>query len=1146
MEIFDMLKKELLNRILVLDGAMGTSIQRLGLSGLDYCLGDRGITGESLMGNNELLTLSRRDVIEVIHNEYLKAGSDIITTNTFNANSISQADYGTESLCYELNFEGARLARRCADMFAAGGKPRFVAGSVGPTNKSASFASDSGDGSKRAVTFDQLFSAYKEQIEGLVDGGCHIILIETVFDAINAKAALVAANCVFREKGTRLPVMVSTTVADKSGRTLSGQTLEAFAYTIRHENIISMGLNCSFGPKELMPYVKELASISDKFISVHPNAGLPDELGRYSLTPDNMAAYIKELALSGAINIAGGCCGTTSEHIEVITNALSDIKPRSLPTFEKRTVYCGLEPFYLSKENNFFNIGERTNVAGSKRFARLIQEKNYDEAIKVAYEQVENGALAIDVNFDYALIDAPKEMTTFLSMIALVPEIARVPVMIDSSDWETVLSGMKAIQGKQIINSISLKDGEELFIKKAETVKEFCCAVVVMAFDEQGQGDSYERKTAILKRAYDILVNKVNFPPEDIIFDPNVLTIGTGLKEHDNYAVDFINTVKYIKENLPYAKVSGGVSNLSFAFRGNNTVREVIHSIFLYHAISAGLDMGILNTTGLPSYDHIEPELKRLAEDLILNKESKSIDALTNYAGKDGYENEAHKKVVEWRQYSPGDRLCYAVVKGDDSYVEADITDSLKVFSSPVEIIEKPLMDGMNKVGQLFADGKMFLPQVLRSAGVMKKAVSILTPKINEHLKSSKKDRKSGKILLATVKGDVHDIGKNIAGIVLSCNGYEIIDIGVMAKPDDIIKAAKDETADIIGVSGLITPSLKEMGILAEKLEHEGMDVPLIVGGATTSELHTAVKLWPLYNGGVVHVSDASVSVAVAGNLIHNKTEYLTQLKTRYEQISKDYEETGGQRVSIRYAREHRFICDFETDITIPQNVGTTVYNHYNIKELRKHINWKQFFAAWELTGNEAGRTDELERLRNDAEKMLDSFERDGSVSANAVIGFFPANAVDDSVFVYKEKGKPVVFNMDRQTVKNNEDVYISLADFIAPKDSGYEDYLGGFAVSVFDKVTAEAPYEQILRATLCDRLAEAFSELLGNNAGGIRPAFGYSCLKEHAAKQELFGLLEAEKNIGAGLTETFMMKPKSSTCGLYFTNKKARYFNIK
>lgn len=1180
--LIEILKK----KIVVLDGAMGTSIQ-------NYNLNEKDFRGDLLKdfhkdqkGNNDILSITKPEVIKEIHRSFLEAGSDIIETNSFNSTSISQEDYDLAHLVYDLNYHSAKIAREVADEFTAMNpdKPRFVAGSIGPTNKTASLSPDVENPGYRNITFDDLVDSYSDQIGALVDGGVDCLLIETVFDTLNCRAAIVAANNVYKLKGFTLPIMISGTLTDKSGRTLAGQKLEAFAQSVRNENVISIGLNCSFGGADLIPFIKELADTQDLYISCYPNAGLPNVLGEYDEIPSITAKYIKELASEKKVNIVGGCCGTTAEHIKAIAEVVEGVEPRTIPNIKKESIYCGLEIVRSNKENNFINIGERTNVAGSAKFARLIREKKYEEALSIAKEQVENGAQIIDVNFDDGLLDSAKEMEYFLRLIASEPDIASRPIMIDSSRWEVVEAGLRSIQGKPIVNSISLKNGEQEFLNHAKVVKDFGAAVVVMAFDENGQADTYERKISICKRAYDLLVNKLNFPPEDIIFDPNILAIATGIEDHDNYAVDYINATKWIKENLPYAKVSGGVSNLSFSFRGNNTIREDMHSVFLYHAIEAGMDMGIVNPGMIQIYDDIPKDLLRLVEDVVLNKHKDAAERLLDKA--EDYKtgnvvNNTNKNL--WRENSLNDRLSYALVKGITEYLEEDLGQAIKEYPKPLSIIEGPLMDGMTRVGKLFGDGKMFLPQVVKSARVMKKAVSYLLPYIEKEKKQGETSS-AGKILLATVKGDVHDIGKNIVGVVLACNNFEIIDLGVMVPCEEILDKAIKENVDIIGLSGLITPSLDEMCHVAIEMEKRKMNIPLIIGGATTSKAHTALKIDPNYSGAVIYGYDASKTVEISKNLLGtNKNEYIKAIKDEYEEVRKNYNSHENKMISLEKAKENSFKIDWvNREISKPNFIGIKEVKDYSVSDLRPYIDWTFFFIAWEMKKlypdilEDSVYGKEAKKIFDDANKMLDFIEENNIIDIKGVFGIFEANSNGDNIEVYtKDKSQTTIFNLLREQREKSNGEYLCLSDFVAPKESGKEDYLGGFIVTAGLGADAYAKkledegdsYNAIMLKLVCDRLAEAFAEKLHEDIRkiywgydpdenlsmkeifkasyrGIRPAFGYPSLIDQSQMKKLFNILDGEKVTGVKLTESYMMDPVSSVCGLYFASEDSRYFN--
>ncbi|MCF6241216.1 MAG: methionine synthase, partial [Bacteroidales bacterium] len=948
---------ELEKRVLVLDGAMGTMIQNYKLTEKDFRAERFKNHPVELKGNNDLLSITRPDVIKAIHEEYLNAGADIIETNTFNATSISLADYQMEDLAYEINFQSAKIAKEAADKFTGQNptKPRYVAGSMGPTNKTASMSPDVNDPGFRAVSFDDLVQAYSEQIKGLLDGGADILMVETIFDTLNAKAALFAIEQILEERNLLdFPVMVSGTITDKSGRTLSGQTLEAFLNSVSHIKLLSIGLNCAFGAHDLRPYVEELAHKSPFFISAHPNAGLPNELGEYDESPQKMSLQIKDYLDNQYVNIIGGCCGTTPAHIKEIAELAQHANTHKVKINEHKTRLSGLEALSIDTNNNFINIGERTNVAGSRKFARLIREEKYEEALSIARQQVENGAQIIDVNMDDAMLDAEKEMVKFLNLVMSEPDIAKVPIMIDSSKWSVIEAGLKCLQGKAIVNSISLKEGEEVFIEHARKIKRYGAATIVMAFDEQGQASTYERRIEICKRSYDILTQKVNFPPEDIIFDPNILTIATGMPEHNNYALDFIKTVQWIKENLPYAKVSGGVSNLSFSFRGNNVVREAMHSVFLYHAIKAGMDMGIVNAGMLQIYDEIPKDLLVLVEDVVLNRHPNAADKLIEYAATVQQGGKTQKTQDDWRTKQVNESLKHALIKGITDFIEEDVEEARKNHRLALEVIEGPLMDGMNVVGDLFGSGKMFLPQVVKSARVMKKAVAVLLPYIEEEKLQASDSSSAGKVLLATVKGDVHDIGKNIVGVVMQCNNFEVIDLGVMVPAEKILEVAEQEKVDLVGLSGLITPSLEEMVHVAKEMKRRGMNIPLLIGGATTSKLHTAVKIAPNYDGGIVHVIDASKSVGVSASLISKEVKdgFIHEINEEYEQIRQKHSEKTAKLVSFEFAKEHKFKINWqEKDIKKPQFTGTKVFEDYSLKEISKFIDWTFFFHAWDITG---------------------------------------------------------------------------------------------------------------------------------------------------------------------------------------------------
>ncbi|MDR0724760.1 MAG: methionine synthase [Prevotellaceae bacterium] len=1184
------IKNELSKRILTLDGATGTMMQRHNLLEEDF----RGDIFKAhsipLKGNYDVLSLTRPDIVKSVHEAYFDVGADIVETNSFSANRISQADYALEEFAYRINFEAARIARETADTYTNRnpGKPRFVAGSIGPTNRTASMSPDINNPAFRAVTFDMLVEAYSEQVRGLWDGGADVLLIETAFDTLNVKAALYAVSELQRERGRKIPVMVSATITDRSGRTLSGQTVESFFCSISHFDILSIGINCALGAEQMKPYVEQLSSIATCFVSVHPNAGLPNQFGQYEQTPEAMAEKIGEFVENKWVNIVGGCCGTTPDHIRAIGNIVAKSKsirkPLELSDKERGYLHLsGLDELVITPEINFVNIGERANVAGSRKFARLIREEKYDEAIEIVREQVENGALVIDVNMDDAMLDAEKCMTHFLNTIASEPDVIKLPVMIDSSKWEVIEAGLKCVQGKSIVNSISLKEGETVFKQRAEKIREYGAAAVVMAFDEKGQADSFARKTEICKRAYYILVNELDFPPQDIIFDPNILSIATGIEEHDNYAVDFINTVKWIKENLPYAKISGGVSNLSFSFRGNNVVREAMHSVFLYHAVGAGMDMGIVNAGMLQVYDEIPSDLLELVEDVVLNRRKDATERLIEAAGNltTSDTGQQSKSPDNRSELSLEERIATALVKGIDAHIVEDMDEALLKYKRAIDIIEKPLMDGMNRVGDLFGAGKMFLPQVVKSARVMKRAVAHLQPVIEAQ--KSEAGKSAGKILLATVKGDVHDIGKNIVAVVLSCNNYEIIDLGVMTPSQKIVETAIAENVDIVGLSGLITPSLDEMIHVAAEMELHGLKIPLLVGGATTSKLHTAMKISPAYSGPVIQVKDASRSVPVAGALLSGEKEkFVEKIRQEYQQLSETY---NTQRQNVKYltveqARANAFKIDWQAQPPVKPLVRGTHLLNVSVRELREYINWDFFFMLWQLKGRYPAILDnpeyggEARKLWSDAQLMLDRMAN--YVRPSAVFGIYPANSVGDDIAVSADDREYLFYNL-RNQMDNKGAPNICLSDFIAPKDSGLEDYLGAFVVTAglgLDELlqkfrNANDDYSAIMAKALADRLAEAFAEylhkeirtkywgyakdenlsipdLLKGEYSGIRPAPGYPTSPEHSEKKELFALLDAENNIGVHLTESFMIQPAASICAFVFAHPQSKYFRVE
>lgn len=1196
------IREELNKRILIIDGAMGTMIQPYGLSEADF-RGERFINHPcEVKGNNDLLNITQPLIIKEIHEAYLEAGADIIETNTFSSQVISMADYQMESLVYELNFEGARIAREAATQFTHKNpaKPRFVAGAIGPTNRTASLSPDVNDPGYRAVTFDDLVNAYYEQVRGLIDGGADVLLIETIFDTLNAKAAIFAIIQYENElkaagkRSESIDIMISGTITDASGRTLSGQTVEAFLNSINHGNILSIGLNCALGAKEMRPHIEELSEKAGCYVSAYPNAGLPNEFGGYDEQPHETAHLIEDFIESGFVNIVGGCCGTTPKHIRCIADKAAKAKPRKVPKPEPFLRLSGLEPITYTPDSVFMNIGERTNVTGSPKFAKLILSGDFEAALSVARQQVEGGAQVIDVNMDEGMLDSEAAMTRFLNLIASEPDIAKLPIMVDSSKWSVIEAGLKCLQGKGIVNSISLKEGEDLFKERATTIMHYGAAVVVMAFDEVGQADSYERRIEICKRSYDILVNEVGFPPQDIIFDPNILTVATGLEEHNNYAVDFINATQWIKQNLPLAKVSGGVSNISFSFRGNNVVREAMHAAFLYHAIKAGLDMGIVNAGMLEVYEEIDPTLLTYVEDVLLNRREDATERLVEFAETVKSKDKAEVKSAEWRSGPVEERLSHALVKGIIEFLDDDVEEARLKYPRPLEVIEGPLMDGMNIVGDLFGAGKMFLPQVVKSARVMKKAVAYLLPFIEaEKAKNpSAGDRKNaGKILMATVKGDVHDIGKNIVGVVLACNNFEIIDLGVMVPSQKILDEARKHQVDIIGLSGLITPSLDEMVHVAKEAEREGFKIPIMIGGATTSRIHAAVKIAPNYSGTIVHVLDASRSVTVASNLLNpeSKESYAATIRAEYDQARENHLRKKSEKklVPIEEARAKRFQINWESyQAPKPAFLGTKVFDDFPLDDLLPYIDWTPFFHTWELRGSYPRiLTDktvgtEASKLFDDAKKLLQEIVSNKLLTAKGVIGFWPANATGDDIVLYKDEERKEILTrihtLRQQAEKAKDQPYYALSDFIAPVGSRVNDYWGGFAVTTgigCDKLVAEYEknyddYNSIMVKALADRLAEAFAEkmhemvrkeywgyssdeqlsneeLIKEQYAGIRPAPGYPACPEHTEKITLFNILDAEENTGIYLTESLAMHPTAAVSGFYFSHPESRYFGV-
>ncbi|MDD5175943.1 MAG: methionine synthase [Sterolibacterium sp.] len=1197
------LRELLAQRILILDGAMGTMIQRHGLREADYRGARFADHAQDLKGNNDLLLLTRPEVIRTIHTEYLAAGADIVETNTFNSTRVSQADYGLESIVHELNVAGAKLARAACDEFSTPDKPRFVAGVLGPTSRTASLSPDVNDPGFRNVTFDELVDNYVEAARGLAEGGVDLLLVETVFDTLNAKAALFAIEKFFDECGKRLPVMISGTITDASGRTLSGQTTEAFWNSLRHARPLSFGLNCALGAGELRQYVAELSRICDCFVSAHPNAGLPNAFGGYDETPEMLAMALREWGASGLINIAGGCCGTSPDHIRAIAQALAGVKPRVPVTVTPELRLSGLEPCNIGAESLFANVGERTNVTGSKAFARLILNGKYEEAVAVARNQVEGGAQIVDVNMDEAMLDSQAAMVKFLHLIAAEPDIARVPVMIDSSKWEVLEAGLKCLQGKGIVNSISLKEGEQKFLAQARLIRRYGAAAIVMAFDEQGQADTYARKTGISRRAYDLLTG-IGFPAEDIVFDPNVFAIATGIEEHNNYAVDFIEATRWIRANLPHAHVSGGVSNVSFSFRGNDAVREAIHSVFLYHAIRAGMTMGIVNAGQLGVYDDLDPVLRDKVEDVVLNRKPGAGDALVEFAqevrvqltgmaatGAVGNVGVTIQNAA-WRQWPVEKRLEHAMVKGITEFVVADTEEARAAFAAagqgPLAVIEGPLMGGMNAVGDLFGAGKMFLPQVVKSARVMKQAVAHLLPYIEvEKLRTGSAAK--GKVLMATVKGDVHDIGKNIVGVVLGCNGYEVIDLGVMVAADKILAAAREHQVDVIGLSGLITPSLEEMSHVAAEMQRLNFSIPLLIGGATTSRAHTAIKIAPHYAGPVVYVPDASRAVGVVTKLLSDtagvKGEYVDEVAADYEKLRQQHaQKKGVALVTLAAARNNRTRLDYAP--VAPRQPGITVLRGIDLAVLARYIDWGPFFQTWELSGSYPKILDDAivgEAARNvlkDGQAMLEKIISEKWLTANAVFGLFPANAEGDDIVFFEDTARSRALmtwhGLRQQHERPQGKPHECLADFIAPKEKKISDWAGAFAVTagigieakLAEFAAAHDDYRAIMLKSLADRLAEATAEwlhekvrkeywgyaadeslsgaeLIAEKYQGIRPAPGYPACPDHTAKAALFRLLDAPANTGIWLTENFAMTPAASVAGFYLAHPEAHYFAI-
>ncbi|SNT07949.1 methionine synthase [Tropicimonas sediminicola] len=1205
--VFDRLLEAARDRILILDGAMGTQIQRLGLSEGDF----QGCGGGSCschlphasdrpqQGNNDLLNLTRPDVIEEIHYQYAMAGADIVETNTFSSTTIAQADYAMEGAVRDLNVAGARLARQAMDRAeATDGRPRFVAGALGPTNRTASISPDVNNPGYRAVTFDQLRVAYAEQADALIEGGADILLIETIFDTLNAKAAIMACEEVFAARGLRLPVMISGTITDLSGRTLSGQTPTAFWHSVRHASPVTVGLNCALGASAMRPHLAELSAVADTMICAYPNAGLPNEMGEYDETPEQMAAQVAGFAKDGLVNVVGGCCGSTYDHIRAIAAAVKDCAPRAIPDQPPLMRLSGLEPFTLTSDIPFVNVGERTNVTGSARFRKLIKTGDYATALDVARDQVDNGAQVIDVNMDEGLIDSQAAMVEFLNLIAAEPDIARVPVMIDSSKWEVIEAGLKCVQGKAIVNSISMKEGEESFLHQARLCRAYGAAVIVMAFDEQGQADTADRKVEICTRAYRLLTEQVGFPPEDIIFDPNVFAVATGIEDHDNYGVDFIEATRRITEACPHVHISGGVSNLSFSFRGNEPVREAMHAVFLYHAIQAGMDMGIVNAGQLAVYDQIEPELREACEDVVLNRTPKAggnatenlLEIAERFRGQGGAKG--REKDLTWREWPVEKRLEHALVNGITEYIEADTEEARQAAERPLHVIEGPLMDGMNVVGDLFGAGKMFLPQVVKSARVMKQAVAVLLPYMEEEKRLNGGGRESaGKVLMATVKGDVHDIGKNIVGVVLACNNYEIIDLGVMVPAEKILATARAENVDVIGLSGLITPSLDEMVHVASEMQRQGLDLPLLIGGATTSRVHTAVKIDPRYTlGQAIHVTDASRAVGVVSALLsaEQKPAYVSKIAAEYADVAEKHAraEQAKRRLPLEAARANALTLDHRAHAaTVPTFLGTRVLEDWDLAELARYIDWTPFFRTWELKGvypkllEDPEQGEAARQLFDDAQEMLGRIIAEKWFTPRAVVGFWPANAVGDDIRLFTDEERTetraTLHTLRQQTAKRDGRPNVALADFVAPEGTG-PDYVGGFVVTAGAEEidiarrfeAAHDDYSAILVKALADRFAEAMAErlhqmvrtdlwgyapeeactaddLIAERYNGIRPAPGYPAQPDHTEKTTLFELLDATAATGVELTESLAMWPGASVSGLYIGHPESYYFGV-
>ncbi|MCA0994613.1 methionine synthase [Alloyangia pacifica] len=1203
--VFDRLEAAARERILILDGAMGTQIQKLGLSEGDFqgCGGGACTchlphsSDKPQQGNNDILNLTRPEAIEEIHYQYAMAGADIAETNTFSSTTIAQADYDMQAAVYDLNFEGARLARKAMDRAEAeDGRARFVAGALGPTNRTASISPDVNNPGYRAVTFDQLREAYAQQARALIDGGIDILLIETIFDTLNAKAAIFACEEVFAERGERLPVMISGTITDLSGRTLSGQTPTAFWHSVRHAAPLTIGLNCALGANAMRPHLAELSSVADTLICAYPNAGLPNEMGEYDETPEQMAEQVAGFARDGLVNIVGGCCGSTYDHIRAIAKAVEGYAPREIPEHIPQMRLSGLEPFTLTEAIPFVNVGERTNVTGSARFRKLITNGDYATALEVALNQVENGAQVIDINMDEGLIDSKQAMIEFLNLIAAEPDIARVPIMIDSSKWEVIEAGLQCVQGKSIVNSISLKEGEESFLHQARLCRAYGAAVVVMAFDETGQADTEDRKVEICQRAYKILTEQVGFPPEDIIFDPNVFAVATGIEEHDNYGVDFIEATKRITETCPHVHISGGVSNLSFSFRGNEPVREAMHAVFLYHAIQNGMDMGIVNAGQLAVYDQIDAKLREACEDVVLNRKPANggsatenmLELAEEYRGQGGAKG--REKDMSWRELPVEKRLEHALVNGITEFIDADTEEARQAAERPLHVIEGPLMAGMNVVGDLFGAGKMFLPQVVKSARVMKQAVAVLLPYMEEEKRLNGGDGResAGKVLMATVKGDVHDIGKNIVGVVLACNNYEIIDLGVMVPAEKILATARERNVDVIGLSGLITPSLDEMVHVASEMEREGFDIPLLIGGATTSRVHTAVKIHPRYGAGqAVHVNDASRAVGVVSSLLSpvQKPEYVANVQSEYADVAEKHAraELAKKRLPLENARANALKLDFQPQHA-PSFLGTKAFDDWDLAELARYIDWTPFFQTWEMKGvypkilDDEKQGEAARALFDDAQAMLKKIIDEKWFHPRAVVGFWPANAVGDDIRLFKDETRSedlaTFFTLRQQTAKRGDRPNVAMSDFVAPE--GTPDYVGGFVVTAGieeERIAKEFEaknddYSSILVKALADRFAEAFAErmhemvrkelwgyapdeactpeeLIAEKYAGIRPAPGYPAQPDHTEKTTLFELLDATNATGVELTESYAMWPGSSVSGLYIGHPESYYFGV-